>query len=131
MGDINLLRGDFFCTVFGAKFLDLGVREKDRDLNRRLKLYKEWGHKIVNERVEEVKEKIAKEGDSETSNDLIEAIIRTSLKKKGKRKRIYNYESIFDEFNTFFLAGFDTVSNYLIMMIYLVAQHPEVESKVR
>lgn len=58
MGDINLQRGDFFCTVFGAKFLDLGLREKDRDLKRRLEQYNKWGNRIVNERVEEIKEKV-------------------------------------------------------------------------
>ena len=71
MGDINLQRGDFCTTVLGAKFLNLGLREKDRSLNRRLKLYKEWGHRIVGERVEEIKQKIERGEISETSNDLI------------------------------------------------------------
>ena len=35
------------------------------------------------------------------------------------------------EFSTFFLGGTDTTSHYLEMMIYLIAQHPEVEAKVR
>ena len=40
-------------------------------------------------------------------------------------------ESIFAEFTTFFLAGTDTTSHYLEMMIYLIAQNPQVEKKVR
>lgn len=58
MGDINLQRGDPFYFIFGPRFLDLGLRKKDRDLNRRIKLYKSWGHKIVSERMEQIKNKI-------------------------------------------------------------------------
>ena len=54
MGDINLQRGDPLYFAFGKRFLDLGIRKKDRDLNRRIKMYKSWGHKIVSERMEEI-----------------------------------------------------------------------------
>ena len=35
------------------------------------------------------------------------------------------------EFNSFFLAGTDTTSNYLQGMIYLIFEHPKVEQKLR
>ena len=63
-------------------------------------------------------------------SDMIEAIVRNSLKEK-KGEPSYNEQSIFDEFRTFFFAGVDTTSNYLSTMIYLVVKHPEVERKVR
>ena len=66
--------------MFGVKFLNAGIRKKDKDLNRRLALYKAWGKNLVNERVTEIKKKI-EEGNQETnSNDLIEAITKNSLK---------------------------------------------------
>ena len=52
MGDINLQRGDLLYAVLGPKLLDSGIRQKDRDLNRRLKLYRSWGHKLIDKRVE-------------------------------------------------------------------------------
>ena len=71
MGDLNLQRGDFLYNILGPKLLDSGIRQKDRDLNRRLALYKGWGYKLVNKRVEEIKKKIETYGESQTSNDLI------------------------------------------------------------
>ena len=60
---------------------------------------------------------------------MIEAIVRESLKEKGET--VYDDESIFDEFSTFFFAGVDTTSNYLAMTIYLLAQHLNKLEKVR
>ena len=53
------------------------------------------------------------------------------MKEAKEGELTYKTEDIFDEFTTFFVAGTDTTSNYLTMMIYLVYQHPEVEKKVR
>ena len=40
-------------------------------------------------------------------------------------------EEIFEEFNAFFIGGTDTTSNFTQTMIYAIAIHPEIESKVR
>ena len=53
------------------------------------------------------------------------------MKEKKEGELVYTPENILDEFATFFVAGVDTTSNFLVMMIYLIAQHPEVEQKVR
>ena len=87
----------------------------------------------MKERVEEIKRKV-EEGSAkvdENSTDLIEAITKDSLKKKPEGEMIYSNQDIIDEFSTFFIAGVDTTSNYITMMIYLIKQHPEVENKVR
>ena len=62
---------------------------------------------------------------------MIEAIVMNSLKEKKGDELVYDDQSIFDEFRSFFFAGTDTTSNYLATMIYLVVKHPEVEKKVR
>ena len=62
MGDISSETTDLPYIIFGVKFFNLGIRKKDRDINRRLKLYKSWGKQLVNERVEEIKKRI-EEGD--------------------------------------------------------------------
>ena len=56
--------------------------------------------------------------------DLIDAITRNSLKEAKEGELAYINEDIFDEFSTFFAAGVDTTSNYLLMMIYLIYQNP-------
>ena len=78
--------------------------------------------------MEEIKQKYGKKELKAKPQDLIEAITRNSLEES---KSIYNNKAIFDEFRAFFVAGVDTTSNYLAMMIYLTVQHPEVEEKVR
>ena len=63
---------------------------------------------------------------------MIEAIVRNNLKEEKKEGELtYSEDDILAEFNTFFFAGMETTSAYLVMMIYLVIQHPEVEKKVR
>ena len=43
----------------------------------------------------------------------------------------YDEESIFGEFDTFFLGGVDTTSSYLASILSLIAFYPEVQRKVR
>ena len=40
MGDLNVQTADLGLQLFGVKFLELGLREKDRDVNERLKIYR-------------------------------------------------------------------------------------------
>jgi hypothetical protein len=45
--DIIVQGYDKLAYMFGVEFLNFGIRAKDRDINRRLKLYREWGMKYV------------------------------------------------------------------------------------
>ena len=38
--------------------MKLGLRKNDRDINRRLKIYRVWGREFVDKRVKEIKKKI-------------------------------------------------------------------------
>ena len=81
IGDISSQTADPIYLLFGCQFLELGIRSKDRSINERLKIYKAWVKEVVNEKVEKVKKKV-EDGEDENSQDLIEAIIRNSLKEK-------------------------------------------------
>jgi hypothetical protein len=37
--------------VFGVKFVSLGLRAKDRDVNRRIIIFREWGVKFIKNRI--------------------------------------------------------------------------------
>ena len=56
--------------------------------------------------------------------NLIEAITNNSMKQIKEDEQVYSPEDILNEFTTFFVAGVDTTSNFLVMMIYLIAKHP-------
>ena len=42
----------------------------------------------------------------------------------------YNDDKIFEEFCNFFIAGTDTTSHFLLMMVYCIAMSPAVEAKL-
>lgn len=37
--------------LFGVKFVSLGLRAKDRDVNRRIIIFREWGVKFIKNRI--------------------------------------------------------------------------------
>lgn len=58
VADLGLQRVDPLFALFGVKYLELGIKKKDKDLNRRIALFKSWGKAIVDQKIEETKEKI-------------------------------------------------------------------------
>ena len=130
MGE-SMTQRDIFYFLLGLKFINLGIRKKDRVLNRKIAIYEAWGKKVIEDKIAGIKDKAERGELGKKPNDLIEAIVRNSMKEKKENELGYDNQSIFDEFRTFFFAGVDTTSNYLGTMIYLVVKHPEVERKVR
>lgn len=45
-------------SILGVKFLNMGIRAKDRDVNRRIVLFKSWGLKYIKSKIAEVRERI-------------------------------------------------------------------------
>ena len=123
---LTLQRRDPLYFLFGQKFLELGIRKMDREMNRKVAVYEAWGKGVVEGKIKEIKARAEKGGLGEKPSNLIEAIVMDSLKAKKEDELLYDEQSIFDEFRTFFFAGVDTTSSYLATMIYLVAKHPEV-----
>ena len=130
IGDLMLQAYSLSFQILGINFHGLGILQRDREINRRIRVFREWGRPIVRGMIKRIKEQHRRGELGSQPNNLIEAIVRESLKEK-EAPNIYNDENILDEFNSFFTAGVDTTSNYLAMTIYLLAQHPRVEVKVR
>ena len=38
--------------IFGVKYLELGLNQTDREVNRKLSIYKAWAKKLIKERIE-------------------------------------------------------------------------------
>ena len=39
---------DLFYAMFGAKFLQLGIRQMDREMNRKVRIYNAWTRQLLN-----------------------------------------------------------------------------------
>ena len=81
MLDLNLDITEQCCDplyyIFGKRYLDLEFTDKRRNLNKKLKKYKEWGINFIRERLEEIRE----EHHNKEPTNIIEAIER--YRKKG------------------------------------------------
>ena len=51
MGDLSLQNADPLYMLLGLKFVKLGLRKKDKDINRRLMMYRAWGNDFVQKKV--------------------------------------------------------------------------------
>ena len=58
MGRIFLLSLELPYNLFGAGYVAWGLRQKDRDLYNSRKIFRSWGKKVIEDRVEEIKKKI-------------------------------------------------------------------------
>ena len=65
--------------MLGPKFKKLGLRRKDREINEKLKILKNWGKQTISKRVQEIKKKASEGTLPEAPEDLIDAIVRNNL----------------------------------------------------
>ncbi|KAK9763729.1 hypothetical protein K7432_009352 [Basidiobolus ranarum] len=65
------------------------------------------------------------QGENEKSSDLLTALVKAWLEKRLK------YEEMINEMIALIIAGHDTTATSLSCILYILAKHPEVQSKVR
>lgn len=51
MGDVNAQGFELPAILFGKRFLELGIRAKDRDVSRRVKIFREFAFELIRQRV--------------------------------------------------------------------------------
>lgn len=65
---------------------------------------------------------------NKTPSNIIEALVIDQIlgeeSESQEKEKYYSEEEIFEEFCTFFVAGTDTTSHYLLMTIYMIAKNP-------
>lgn len=98
---------DITTLLFGKEFASLGLRAKDRDINRRLKIFKEFAMVLVKEKIEELKSSGFKAGDKKNGNLIEELYLANSLSGTGSED-VLDFGELIDEFCGFFFAGTDT-----------------------
>ncbi|XP_041461262.1 leukotriene-B4 omega-hydroxylase 3-like [Lytechinus variegatus] len=102
---------------------------------RRSSLYKPWrkGINVLHEYIEKIISERREEHKTRGSNleyfkgmDLLDTVMLSKDSEGGLTD-----EEIRDEANTFLLAGIDTTSSALTWLLYLLATHPEYQTKVQ
>ena len=51
---------EFLSFILGKKYLELGIWKVHREINDMIRLYREWGIKFIEKRIEEEKQNLAK-----------------------------------------------------------------------
>jgi hypothetical protein len=62
----------------GPKFTDLGILAKDRDINRRKKLFRAFAYNLVKNKFDELKKSNIKPGDKKNGNMIEELYLAKS-----------------------------------------------------
>lgn len=110
VADGNNQSMNLLSMLLGPKFLNMGIRAKDRDLNRRTKLFKAFAYDLVSQTIADLKKKNFKAGDKKNGN-MIEELYLAKQKSQGYKDNddeIYDYVDMINEFSGFFFAGTDT-----------------------
>jgi hypothetical protein len=51
IADVTVNSFELLPMLLGVKFVSAGIRKKDRDMNRRIALFKEWGLKFIKKKI--------------------------------------------------------------------------------
>lgn len=79
-----------FFLIFGSKFFDLGLRKIDRDINRKIAIFKQFALDIVTSRVNQLKKKNFKREDK-ASGDLIQELYLSKAIDSNKSDDTFDY----------------------------------------
>lgn len=84
ISDVVLQGFEFLPMLLGVRFVEAGIRAKDRDVNRRIALFKNWGLKYIKTKIEIARKRIEEKGMKEEPKDMIEALVRANINSKTK-----------------------------------------------
>ncbi|KAF8525162.1 cytochrome-450 hydroxylase [Hysterangium stoloniferum] len=127
MFDAALNRGQDWTTVAGVYFPIFNKywrSEKNCVIENSLAVIQRAGTRLVQE-----KKKALAEGAK--TKDLLGLMLMSNLSTEIPIDQRISDEDIFNQISTFLFAGSDTSSLSLTWTLYLLAKHPEVQSKVR
>ena len=126
---IYKLRSDLMIYFLGAKVVKLGLRKNHRKLKKEIKIFREWGLNFVKRRIKTIEDNL-EEVKKKKSKDMIEIFIVNNNLSKGSSEG-YDESQILEEFMLFFLAGTETTSNFVQVMVDYIAKNPKIETKLR
>ena len=107
--------------MVSPKLPSWNLRAKDREVSRRIALFKKFILNFIKDRIYEINEGRSKK------EDYISQLYNSVHEKERTPEFL---ESIVSDFSTLFMAGTDTTSHSAMMLIYFIIMHPEVRMKL-
>lgn len=116
--------------ILGVKFVELGLREKDRRCNKKLKAFREFVTNFVHNRLYEIEQEIANKGSITEAKDLIEAFYLEAGEEGVKEKKKEFVDNLINDFANLYTAGTDTTEHATMMMVYFIHKFPGVKERL-
>ena len=102
--------------IFGLNYLKLGLRAPYRMLNKKIEKLRKFGFEIVKSK----KENLKAQRHSNSRKDLLTLLLE---KQQEGGENYISDEEIVHQFFVFFIAGMDTTSHLVAMLIYNLSQN--------
>lgn len=137
VADVHRQSQNILSALLGPKFLEMGLRESDRDINHRMRLFKAFASDLINSKMAELKERNFKLGDKKNGN-MVEQIYLANQhsRQNGSNEDVYESIDIINEFTGFFFAGTDSTylpplfsSHLAALMLFYLERNPTVKMK--
>jgi len=116
--DISIHNASPERLFFGVGFIKLGLFKKHREIVQRINSFREVCYSTIQTRK---KERASQNGKS-YSQDMLDLLLNSADN--------VNDEEIIDQFISFFVAGMDTTSHLLTMVIYYLDKYPQHKVKM-
>ncbi|KAG8812856.1 hypothetical protein FRC17_001789, partial [Serendipita sp. 399] len=92
---------------------------------------KEIGYRLIAAKKEEMREKGSSLGGTAKSKDLLSLLIQSNLEATGDTGKTLTDQEVFHQIPTFLLAGHETTSTATTWTLFSLAQHPEIQNRLR
>lgn len=105
--------------VFGLNMLKAGLFREDRDVNRRIALFKALAKELIEKRLAQMPQE--------------EGMVLHAIHERGllNTEDGYTVGQLIDEFMVFFVAGTDTTAHLMTMCFYYLSLYPKHQESLR
>ena len=122
INEANLVESHPMVVLFGKRALNWKLTPKLKQLHDDIALLRGIAAALSNKRKAEIQEGINSGG---RYPDIIESFMTSELSKN------HTMDDLINEFITFLIAGTDSTAHLLMMMVYLLHDHPAIQEKLR
>ncbi|KAJ7901734.1 cytochrome P450 [Mycena olivaceomarginata] len=133
MFEVAISQGSMFRTLLSIYLPTINQLFPDNTV-RTVKRCKEVIHRVAGRLIQEKKEKISegeKSGDPYDGKDLLTLLLKSNAAADLLPEQRISDDDILNNINTFMFAGSDTSSLSMTWTLFLLAQHPNIQDRLR
>ncbi|KAJ7680230.1 cytochrome-450 hydroxylase [Mycena polygramma] len=133
MFEVAISQGGPFRTLLSIYLPRINKLFPDKTV-RTVQRCQEVIHRVAGRLIQEKKQKIAegeKSGDPYDGKDLLTLLLKSNAATDLAPEQKISDEDILNNINTFMFAGSDTSSLSMTWTLYLLAQHPDIQDRLR